>query len=95
MSDGFGESRLQLKIALRGTIRQLMWVAKHATEDQQAALQSLLSELSEKLTALFPDSTGDDDPREFRGRGHSRGGGRPGGEGGRHRPAEWDESFDV
>lgn len=95
VSDGFGESRLQLKIALRETIKQLFWAAKHATEDQQAGIQSLLGELREKLTALFPDGLDVDEPGEFHGRGHGRRGGRPGGEGGRHRPAGRDETFDV
>lgn len=96
VSDGFGESRLQLKIALRETVKQLFWATRHATEEQQAGIQSLLAEFKAKLTALFPDGMGDD-PEEFRGRGHGRRGGRVGAEDGWQRPAEWGEgeSFDV
>ncbi len=60
VADRYGESRFQLKIALREAVEQLMWAGAHASYEQRAEIEELLGELKEKLAAIFPEGLGDE-----------------------------------
>jgi DNA-binding PadR family transcriptional regulator len=78
VSDGFGESRLQLKIAARDTFVQLVWAARHGTEEQRAEILTLLGDLRNRLSALVPEGSAEHGPGQARGRGRARHAGWPG-----------------
>ena len=79
VSDGFGESRIQLKVAARDTLIQLVWVARNGTDEQRAEVLTLLGEFQERLSALVPEAAAELAHDHGHGRGHVRRAARPGG----------------
>ncbi|MGO9560800.1 MAG: PadR family transcriptional regulator [Acidimicrobiales bacterium] len=78
VSDGFGESRIQLKVAARDTAVSLIWAARNATDEQRADILTLLGEFRERLYALVPEAAAEPDHEHSHGRGHVRRTGRNG-----------------
>jgi DNA-binding PadR family transcriptional regulator len=72
VSDGFGESRIQLKVAARDTLIQLVWVARNGTDEQRAEVLTLLGEFQERLSALVPEAAAELAHDHGHGRGHVR-----------------------